>query len=333
MVQLHQRDADQNQTKVWSVEPSDLPKVIQGLKNLPIETLLGEPEVIPMAEKVAWRYAHVKTGAFFNVGDEIFFGKYKNKRGRIVQFSLNDKGQPLVEIEPIPKGRKQNKVMGLFKIWSIKAIEKSQQKEAAMDSVTSRVASRFIVVAGIPLGKSWESGSIRIHRWRDMYTITELTNAGKRGKQVREMVIDPRVQDTQEWMERMSEALPHYDTYDQVLAFFKDLAKDYPGQIKITEGVKRGVDVNPGGTVKINLKTDTGLDIRAEPMDFSVTKTDVFEGRTGPFNQDTRYWPRDKKGAAVFYNWLKANLSQANHMTIQDFQKLWDELKIPYTYH
>lgn len=332
MIEIRQHDAGQNQTKVWSVEPSDLPKVVQGLKNLPMETLLGDPEVVSMAEKVAWRYAHVKVGAFFNVGDEILYGKYKNKRGRIIQFGLNDKGQPLVEIEPIPKGRKKNKLMGLFKIWNVSAIAKAQ-KETPMDPVTTRVAGRFIVTAGIPLGKSWETGSIRIHRWRDMYTITELTNAGKRGKQVREMTIDPRVPDVQGWMERMSEALPQYDTYDQVLAFFKDLAKDYPGQIQIHESVKRGVDVNPGGTTKINLKTDTGLEITAEPMYFSIKKTDVFEGRTGPFNQDRSYWPRDKKGAAVFYNWLKANLTQANRMTIEDFQKLWAELKIPYTSH
>lgn len=332
MIEIRQTAEDSDQMRVWSVQPTDFPKVLQGLKHLPIETLLGEPEVVTIAEKVAWRYAHMKVAAFFNVGDEILYGKYKNKRGRIIQFGLNDKGQPLVEIEPVPKGRKKNKMMGLFKIWNVAAIAKALNKEA-MDPITERVAGRFIVKAGIPLGKSWETGSIRIHRWRDMYTITELTNAGKRGKQVREMSVDPRVPDVQGWMERMSEALPEYTTYDQVLAFFKDLAKDYPGQIQIHESVKRGVDVNPGGTTKINLKTDTGLEITAEPMYFSIKKTDVFQGRAGPFNQDTLYGSRDKKGASVFYNWLKANLSEANRMDIQGFQKLWKDLQISWDSH
>jgi len=289
--------------------------------------------MVELTEKVAWRYAHRKVGAFFNVGDIIFYGKYKNKKGRIVQFSQNEKGQPLVEIEPIPKGRKKNKVMGLFKIWSAMAIEQAQKKEASMDQVVTRVAARYAIAMGIPIGKSWESGSIRIHRWRDMYTITELTNAGKRGKKVREMVVEPRTSDEQGWMERMSQVLPEYTTYDQVFAFFKDLLHDYPGQILIHESEKRGVDVNPGGTTKITLKTNTGVEITADPMDFLVKHTAIIGGPKG-FAQDTLYWPANaKKDSKVFYNWLVANLSEANRMDIMDFRKLWKDLGIPYSFH
>lgn len=56
----------------------------------------------------------------FKVGDEVLFGKYKNKKGKIVSFGRNPKGQVTVEIEPIPKGRKKNREMGLFKIWTAK---------------------------------------------------------------------------------------------------------------------------------------------------------------------------------------------------------------------
>ena len=54
---------------------------------------------------------------FFQVGDLVLTGKYKNGHGKIVGFSADGKGNPTVEIEPIPKGRKKNRVMGLFKIW------------------------------------------------------------------------------------------------------------------------------------------------------------------------------------------------------------------------
>ena len=54
----------------------------------------------------------------FKVGDVVLFGKYKNKRGRIVSFGRNPKGQVTVQIDPIPKGRKKTKEMGLFKIWT-----------------------------------------------------------------------------------------------------------------------------------------------------------------------------------------------------------------------
>ncbi len=55
--------------------------------------------------------------AYFKVGDVVLMGKYKNVRGTIVGFGQDTWGNPTVEIEPTPKGRKQNKVIGLFKMW------------------------------------------------------------------------------------------------------------------------------------------------------------------------------------------------------------------------
>jgi hypothetical protein len=57
-----------------------------------------------------------KSAAYFEIGDVILWGKYKNKKGKIVSFGKDEKGQPTVEIEPVPKGQKQNKTMTLFKI-------------------------------------------------------------------------------------------------------------------------------------------------------------------------------------------------------------------------
>ncbi len=67
-----------------------------------------------------------KLSRYFKVGDLVLMGKYKSSRGRIVGFGEDKWGNPTVEIEPIPKGRKQNKVIGLFKIW------RADVKEAAM---------------------------------------------------------------------------------------------------------------------------------------------------------------------------------------------------------
>jgi len=55
--------------------------------------------------------------AHFKIGDVVLMGKYKNKRGAIVSFGQDRWGNPTVEIEPMPKGRKQNKTIGLYKIW------------------------------------------------------------------------------------------------------------------------------------------------------------------------------------------------------------------------
>lgn len=83
----------------------------------------------------------------FNVGDEVLFGKYKNKRGRIVQFGKNPKGQVTVQIEPIPKGRKKTKEMGLFKIWTTPgAVEAVVSKHAGTDTNASETETfwRFV---------------------------------------------------------------------------------------------------------------------------------------------------------------------------------------------
>lgn len=54
---------------------------------------------------------------YFSIGDEILMGKFKNSKGKIVGFGADQWGNPTLEIEPIPKGRKKNKIIGLFKIW------------------------------------------------------------------------------------------------------------------------------------------------------------------------------------------------------------------------
>jgi hypothetical protein len=61
--------------------------------------------------------AQALTKPYFAIGDIVLMGKYKNKRGMIIGFGEDKWGNPTVEIEPIPKGRKQNKTLGLFKIW------------------------------------------------------------------------------------------------------------------------------------------------------------------------------------------------------------------------
>lgn len=80
------------------------------------------------ADKLVAAYLYKQARLYFEVGDLILFGKYKNKPGRIVGFGKDHKGNPTVEIEPIPKGRKKNKVMGLFKIWKNPPPEVAKQQ-------------------------------------------------------------------------------------------------------------------------------------------------------------------------------------------------------------
>jgi hypothetical protein len=57
-----------------------------------------------------------KQAAYLNVGDKIFYGKYKNKKGIIVKFDKDEKGDPTIEVEPVPKGKKKNKIIKFLKV-------------------------------------------------------------------------------------------------------------------------------------------------------------------------------------------------------------------------
>lgn len=85
-----------------------------------------------LIRRVATRYLIARD--FFEIGDPILFGKYKNKKGVIVGWGKDHKGNPTVLIDPVPKGRKQTKEMGLFTLWHNPppAIAKKQKEDAAM---------------------------------------------------------------------------------------------------------------------------------------------------------------------------------------------------------
>jgi rubredoxin len=70
------------------------------------------------ATRVASRF--LKAAGYFAVGDLVWMGKYKNKLAIITAFGEDAKGNPTITISPIPKGRKQDKTFGLFKVWKVR---------------------------------------------------------------------------------------------------------------------------------------------------------------------------------------------------------------------
>lgn len=364
--------------------------------------------------------------AYFNVNDIVLYGKWKNHRGKIVKIDQDKWGNPTIEIEPIPKGRKQNKVMGLFKVWRAdvkeeamkKQLEEEKAKKASEDvgqalfsdwaktldkgaqgldfknpedRVTYRlrmqsalkrlsrrhlqalvtnmdapkstagkslildvanayidgkrvkmarklksIVARYITANGIPLGKTFTMGTVRIHRFQEVFKVWDLTNAGRRGKKVRVMSLSlSQPYHEEEWMENMSKALVDCDSYDKVKALVNDLLRDYPGEINIREYDERGIDVEPAGS-KMSLKTNTSLVIEAAPNEFRVlNKVPLTHPKTGdPIGfQDTNYYSKDKKGAGAFFVWLQANLARVNSMSMNDLRNLWNDLDVKYDYH
>lgn len=82
--------------------------------------------------RVAARF--LAANGYFNVGDLVLYGRWKNHRGKIIALSVDHWGNPTVEIEPVPKGRKDNKVFGLYKIWRADVKEKALAEQAKQAS-------------------------------------------------------------------------------------------------------------------------------------------------------------------------------------------------------
>jgi hypothetical protein len=101
-------------------------------------------------ERVAAR--HVARTFKVEVGQPIWYGKYKNKKGIIREFSTNDKGDTIITVEqvPNPTGRKQPKEMKLFKI---RPREVEEGKKASSSRVAARYAAQFRAACIISVGK------------------------------------------------------------------------------------------------------------------------------------------------------------------------------------
>lgn len=91
---------------------------------------------------------------YFAIGDFVYYGKYKNHVGKIVAFGQDHHGNPTVEIEPIPKGRKQNKVMGLFKMWRKDVKDHSLAEKAKQQALEE--AAKAEAAAKLASGEEWD---------------------------------------------------------------------------------------------------------------------------------------------------------------------------------
>ena len=120
-------------TALYNRDKSGKPTRDPGIAGLSSKTTKNTTEPLEKKrdKKKRWyQNESSKKTSYFKIGDKILFGKYKNKKGKIVAWDEDKHGNPNIEIEQTPTkatGRKKkNKIMGLYKIWHEKL------KEAAM---------------------------------------------------------------------------------------------------------------------------------------------------------------------------------------------------------
>lgn len=219
-------------------------------------------------------------------------------------------------------------------------------------TLTDRVASRYI--EALELGReTYTAKGLKFHHWHGSLSITDMANAGKRGKKVRELWIRPNTNDDDRSVAIIQHAVQTtmHMTYDEAKAHLEKVQKEHPMEpgpnhwptarplFDLREDVHRGVDVEPMGT-KINLEkkfpNGTIVKIDSSPYEFRVTNSTVISAPDKPadgMRNDTLYYSKDKIGGGAFYAWLRDNMSKASNMTIQDLQEVWRSLGIKYDFH
>lgn len=194
-------------------------------------------------------------------------------------------------------------------------------------TMVERIAARSVQALGI--GETIEHGTVRIHRFRESFRITDLTNAGKRGKRCRELAVIMGYGPTRPAnFDGYANAIQHEHSYDAILRLFKDILVDFPGGIELHETEERGVDVLPGGFKPIALDLPN-FSIEVALKDF------VIRDKKDTDNLPTCI-PAAKGGLReipVLYRWVQENQSKMAHLTFGEMEKVLEQLGVKYHYY
>ena len=181
----------------------------------------------------------------------------------------------------------------------------------------------------LSVGNTFENEKWRVHRYASSVVITDLTNAGKRGKKCREFAVYDI-----DWKRLPISADTIAKTFEDLakknapLAAMEKAAKEFEGAgASLSIRDQRGVDVTPGGFENIKIKGDN-VYIEAEYDTFRIKNL-----------QDTYNEPTcipalkgGKKDIPQFYRWVKDNEKKIKTMTFSEVLKAMDREGIKYHY-
>lgn len=198
---------------------------------------------------------------------------------------------------------------------------------------------------------AFSSTHLKLHLYTGSLRLTELLNAGKRGKTAREFTVIAGDAHSSKKLGDLADAfIASHSTYDEARAYAQSVAAKR--NLSVEERTLRGIDVEPMAT-KINLRKQfsdgTIVSIEASPNDFHVRESTIsgkareafMRGEPGDYagvRQDTGYWPAgtpavQRKSAQKFYAWITAHLVEASNMTVDDLRHVWKRIGVQYNYH
>lgn len=281
-----------------------------------------------IARNVAQRHL---TAGYLDIGDVIYYGKFKNALAKITGFGKNEKGDPTVIAQPMNKDgtpkKSKPKEMVLLKVRKYQPPKKEAGAEFlsapvvagnmnSTSATVARVASRYL--EALEVGKTFENEQWRIHRFRPTVRITDLTNAGKRGKKVQEITLydldyAPEGLPVESMVLELVMHARRGASFDRMLQAAKEM-EELGAKLDVRE--LRGVDVIPGGFEQLTVK-GRGVTVEVGYKDFRVVNTD------DTYNETTCIpaIKGGKKSIPAFYRWVKDNQNEVKSMSFPEVLK------------
>ena len=175
----------------------------------------------------------------------------------------------------------------------------------------------------IEMGETREVGTVRFHRYREGLKVTDLTNAGKRGKVVQELYIGQK-----SWQRTCDASARLYDlcdlvcrtgNYSTAAALVECYVDENPEALSIDARTFKGIEVQPAGFEEISISNEH-MAMTAGYDSFGVS--DLRDQANCP-----RLIPTCHGGAKTavkrWYAYVKANRKQLETAT---FSQVWEAM-------
>jgi hypothetical protein len=182
------------------------------------------------------------------------------------------------------------------------------------------------IVEGIDPGKTLEKDNLRIHRYYDHVDVTDLTNAGKKDKMVRQFRVmgmgdvPSNNKGDEEFRDKFLDELSGVSDYDKALKYAKSYLSIIDAEDKLEQWELKGIKV-PVGKKDLN---GAGVSIAFDSTDFMI------QNEKDP-NLSTII-PTSKEAIKKFFTFMSNEFTQKriSKMSFQEIKRELDKQGIDY---